>query len=1570
MRSLQYDMRWTLHPLPIFKAILAFLSSCAISNFFGRFSFLNKRKIIFFSSLFVCISFGSFPLFAEETYVFERMWPTLQQDWYFYEPSGLTIDNESFVYLVDGWNNRIKKFTIDGKLLNSWGSYGKENGSFNQPKDITTDSKGFVYVTDTGNNRVQKFSPDGNHLQTWGNIYPENGSDFNGINEFYLPRYIAIDKNDTIYVSDSNRIKKLSTEGTVIDVWEINGSIAVDKDGLVYICSDSNLYKVNSIGDILEYWTVRLEPGDQEFTAFNITVDDNNIIYIADTWNNRIQVYDKNGCFIKYLYTKWNYPYEIVVTSQGKINVLFSDHSNLHIYSKNGNLIDSWFSSGRQNGQFDTPQSIAICGNLICVGDRGNIYDMDGRVQKFYSNGQFVDSKDYYVKAIECDTHGNSYLLLQDAPYIKRIDPNGVVNLQFGNFGKNDGEFYGTQDIAVDNDGYIYTVDSIGRIQKFSQEGVFIEKWSSNFYSSSLTLDQDGNIYVVDLDKTTITKFSRNGEVLSEWNVHFRIADIELDDEGYIYLADFQNNKIQKFSPEGNFVTSFGEFGTNPGELNGPISIAVNSSGKVYVADSNNHRVQVFKKSTAVQKRKAIIVSGGGPFSGNNLWDATQMAANFGFRCLSYQGFTKETIYYLSSNTNLDLDNNGLADDVDGDSTVENLKIAITNWAADADSLILYLIDHGGDNTFRMSGTETLSVYDLDDWLTELQQTMEGKITIVYDACESGSFLEGLAGPKRTVITSTSPGESAYFVNQGSVSFSNYFWTHIFNGLSVEEAFELAAQSISYTTEYQHPLLDANGNGIANEEEDRLIAQSAYIGTGAVIYGDVPTIGSISPAQTIIDTNSALLYADAVTDSDGIARVWAVIRPPNYTQSSSSNPVNELPSVDLMPVGNDRWEATWDGFSIPGTYHLAIYARDRIGNSSVPLITTVSVTNPLTRKAIVIAGNRQDDALWPSIEKNTQTAYNALRFQGYTEDALYLMSNQDVAGAVVDGPATMANLSDVLTNWAASGTQDLTLYLVGSGNHKSFRLSENETLTAEELDGLLDSLQGNIDGKVTVIYDGCQSGSFLEALTPPEGIQRLCISSTLSDQPAYFLSQGDISFSRFFWNAIANGAKLYDAFVLGKNAMRFISRGKQTALLDDNGNGLGNEKIDGALARHYTLGAGIMLAGDDPLIGSVSPEQSLSGESEALLWAQDVTTTGTIERVWAIIKPPSGYPELPDEPVTDLPEIELAFNADSGRYEASFSDFSLHGTYEISIFAIDTQGSLSIPASTEIVQSAGRDVYEEDDAPLSARPITLNAIDAQRHNFHDAGDQDWVKFYGVSGEVYEITTSNVNDSADTVLVLYDADGATALTDPNEPYRTGDDYGYGEGEMISWTCPADGIYYVMVRQYDENDFGVDTGYDLRVYNPVGGTPGLLIGRVADTAGNGIEGAVLRVTLSDGTLTGMSTEDGYYLMVLPTGTHTVNVEMPGYPAADVQEVTITTENHAALDLTLDVVLKGDINGDGKVDIADSILAMQTLAGLETGGSIRSEYGISGVDISGDDSVGMQEAILILQEVSGQR
>ena len=66
----------------------------------------------------------------------------------------------------------------------------------------------------------------------------------------------------------------------------------------------------------------------------------------------------------------------------------------------------------------------------------------------------------------------------------------------------------------------------------------------------------------------------------------------------------------------------------------------------------------------------------------------------------------------------------------------------------------------------------------------------------------------------------------------------------------------------------------------------------------------------------------------------------------------------------------------------------------------------------------------------------------------------------------------------------------------------------------------------------------------------------------------------------------------------------------------------------------------------------------------------------------------------------------------------------------------------------------------------------------------------------------------------------------------------------------------------------------------------------------------------------------------------------------------------------------VLKGDLNGDGLVNLADAVLALQAVSGMSSAAGIRANYASSGADANGDGKIGMEEVIYILQVLAGLR
>jgi hypothetical protein len=119
----------------------------------------------------------------------------------FTEPNAVLIAPDSSIFVAQGHTAdykgtpRIIKFDAHGKFIKQWGSAGPGAGQFGMPHCLAMDSKGNLYVGDRDNNRIQVFTQDGKLLGQ--------------LTQFGRPSGIVIDRNDVIYVTDSESRDKV-----------------------------------------------------------------------------------------------------------------------------------------------------------------------------------------------------------------------------------------------------------------------------------------------------------------------------------------------------------------------------------------------------------------------------------------------------------------------------------------------------------------------------------------------------------------------------------------------------------------------------------------------------------------------------------------------------------------------------------------------------------------------------------------------------------------------------------------------------------------------------------------------------------------------------------------------------------------------------------------------------------------------------------------------------------------------------------------------------------------------------------------------------------------------------------------------------------------------------------------------------------------------------------------------------------------------------------------------------------------------------------------------------------------
>jgi hypothetical protein len=176
------------------------------------------------------------------------------------------------------------------------------------------------------------------------------------------------------------------------------------------------------------------------------------------------------------------------------------------------------------------------------------------------------------------------------------------------------------------------------QLLEFGADGKFIREIGHNLYAwsfaHSVKVDKDDNIWVADKGSDMVIKFNPEGRVIMVFGrkqeasdegteplkhprppllpvdgMFRQVTDMAWDAAGNTYISDgYVNSRIAKVDKEGNWLKSWGEPGSEPGQLNTPHSIAVDAQGQVYVADRGNRRIQVFDSEGKVLRQIVIDV--------------------------------------------------------------------------------------------------------------------------------------------------------------------------------------------------------------------------------------------------------------------------------------------------------------------------------------------------------------------------------------------------------------------------------------------------------------------------------------------------------------------------------------------------------------------------------------------------------------------------------------------------------------------------------------------------------------------------------------------------------------------------------------------------------------------------------------------------------------------------------------------------------------------------------------------------------------------------------------------------
>jgi DNA-binding beta-propeller fold protein YncE len=214
--------------------------------------------------------------------------------------------------------------------------------------------------------------------------------------------------------------------------------IAVAADGSFYIVLRNNLLRVDTEGKVLQRWGGKGNGIGEFEDPYALAIASNGKIYVADSNNHRIQVFNEDGT----PYIQWG--------SYGKPD-----------------------NSDQAEGKFCSPQGIALDSH-----DNAYVSDTcNQRMQKFDTNGNFLRQWSRFDYPVGMDVNRNDevYVVDNSTHQIKQFDSSFGFIGKWGSHGDGEGEFYFPKGAAVDRQGKLYVADTGNhRIQKFNNTGGYI----------------------------------------------------------------------------------------------------------------------------------------------------------------------------------------------------------------------------------------------------------------------------------------------------------------------------------------------------------------------------------------------------------------------------------------------------------------------------------------------------------------------------------------------------------------------------------------------------------------------------------------------------------------------------------------------------------------------------------------------------------------------------------------------------------------------------------------------------------------------------------------------------------------------------------------------------------------------------------------------------------------------------------------------------------------------------------------------------------------------------------------
>lgn len=569
---------------------------------------------------------------------------------------GLATDRHGDVYLVDASNDRVEKFTADGRFIGSWGGrgrgagqfeFGSGQGTYEPPGGGIAVSKSFVYVSDTANNRVQRFTLDGKGARVLvpagsrpGEVLSPHGLALSPAQTVEPGRSAATSRGsragpgEALYVADdgNDRVQELALTGRFI----AQAGLFLAAPGKFENAPGAGLHR----GFVYN-------PKTHKFVRISVPFDVavlGGFVYVADDNYGAVVKFTRDlrfvGTFSGHGADRLSHFLRALAAAPtGRIYVADSSAEHVVVFDTDGNPLGKWGSSGIAPGQFLVPTDVVAARNgelLVAEPDREIVPLYPGDAPLSYravvayhspwssGGGVILGTRLFSPVDLALARDGSVWVADSNNDLLRHLSSNGRflgavgadANPQPGSASLDE-----PHGLAIDSAGQVIVANTgADRIDKLAPDGRTLAVWSAPGRAAAVSsagaasggsgfrrplgvaVGANDTIYVADSGNARVVQLDRGGRLVRRWggrgSAPGRFLDpdgIAIDAAGNVFVADGVLDRIQEFTAQGKLLAVWGKRGARAGELSEPTAMAFDCHGDLLVADTGNNRVQIFR---------------------------------------------------------------------------------------------------------------------------------------------------------------------------------------------------------------------------------------------------------------------------------------------------------------------------------------------------------------------------------------------------------------------------------------------------------------------------------------------------------------------------------------------------------------------------------------------------------------------------------------------------------------------------------------------------------------------------------------------------------------------------------------------------------------------------------------------------------------------------------------------------------------------------------------------------------------------------------------------------------------